>query len=324
MIIFDRFFVFSWEKTENEGHTLGVEVTLHMPLALTAQQEERLVVLNAMAFLLHLALAIVSGVVGNINLAPDVFTTKNTVVFNSSSAAGGFDIVPRYVKSGAGFPVTALVVAFFSITAFFHIGNVTFFYSFYLDGIENCTTPTRWVEYTITATLMITIIAYLSGLRDDSSIVAVAGLTATTMLFGALTELLARPAASGDSWQTSLFMRSVPHVTGYVPYFFAWFVILFSFFGSGGACAAPDFVWVIIIGQFVLFSSFVFPQLYQLRCPPSAFCNGEIGFITLSFISKAFLGIVLLVGGIAQDTFRPFENVDVRNTTCDIVDLGGV
>ena len=80
--------------------------------------------------------------------------------------------------------MTVLVVVFFAITAFFHLANVSILASVYLAGLETCSTPTRWCEYTITATLMSTIIAYLSGLRGDASLVAVAGLIA--MLFGAL------------------------------------------------------------------------------------------------------------------------------------------
>ena len=82
--------------------------------------------------------------------------------------------------------MTVLVVVFFAITAFFHLANVSILASVYLAGLETCSTPTRWCEYTITATLMSTIIAYLSGLRGDASLVAVAGLIASTMLFGAL------------------------------------------------------------------------------------------------------------------------------------------
>ena len=82
--------------------------------------------------------------------------------------------------------MTVLVVVFFAITAFFHLANVSILASVYLAELETCSTPTRWCEYTITATLMSTIIAYLSGLRGDASLVVVAGLIASTMLFGAL------------------------------------------------------------------------------------------------------------------------------------------
>lgn len=70
-----------------------------------------------------------------------------------------------------------------------------------------------------------------------------------------------------------------------------------------------------------MFSSFVFPQLYQLLRPPSDFYKGELGFIALSFVSKAFLGITLLAGGIASDTFNAFGKIDLNETNCDLRDV---
>tara|TARA_B110000858_G_scaffold38834_3_gene44013 strand:- start:5316 stop:6194 length:879 start_codon:yes stop_codon:yes gene_type:complete len=286
-------------------------------VALSEESEGLLQNLNAAAFVLHLALAIVSGVVGNLGLSPPVYEVKNTFQYNSSST--GFIIVPRFEEDG-GFPITVMVVIFFSLTAFFHIGNITFLADVYFRGIENCATPTRWVEYTLTASIMSTIIAYLSGLRDEASLIAVAALVGTTMLFGGLVELVARPVSEG-AWRDAISVRSLPHFMGYVPYIFAWLLILYSFFESGGACAAPKFVYTIIIGQFVLFSAFIFPQLYQLHRPPRDFYRGEIGFITLSFISKALLGILLLTGGLAQENFDAFTSLKLNDTTCDVTDL---
>ena len=280
-------------------------------------QELLLQRLNAAAFLLHLSLAIVSGVVGNLALSPPVYEVKNTFQYNSSST--GFLIIPRFVEEG-GFPVTILVILFFSLTAMFHAANITCLSAVYFDGIENCATPTRWVEYTLTASIMSTIIAYLSGLRDEASLIAVAALVGTTMLFGGLVELVARPASEG-AWRDDISVRVLPHFMGYMPYIFAWLLILYSFFGSGGACAAPAFVYAIVVGQFVLFSAFVFPQLYQLYHPPRDFYKGELGFITLSFISKALLGILLLTGGLAQENFDSFTSLKLNDTNCDVRDV---
>lgn len=75
------------------------------PVPLSEGQELLLQRLNAAAFLLHLSLAIVSGVVGNLALSPPVYEVKNTFQYNSSST--GFLIIPRFVEEG-GFPVTIL------------------------------------------------------------------------------------------------------------------------------------------------------------------------------------------------------------------------
>ncbi|AET42570.1 hypothetical protein EXVG_00221 [Emiliania huxleyi virus 202] len=273
--------------------------------------------LNMIAFALHLILAIVTGTVGNINLAPPIYNTKVTFTYNSSET--GFSLDPYYVSYG-GYPITALTVVFFVLTAFFHLANATFLNETYISCLELCFTPTRWIEYFLTASLMSCTIAYLSGSRSVLVIVGVCGLIASTMLFGFISELYNRPRETVDAWERStLLKRSVPHFLGYVPYLFAWFIILYSFFGSGGTCAAPAWVWVIILAQFIQFSLFVIPQLYQLKNPPSKFIRGEYYFIFLSFFAKATLGIILLAGGITLENFDAGA-ID-PNITCDIIDL---
>ncbi len=285
---------------------------------LSDKSKSFLIKANLLAFILHLSLAIVTGIVSNLELSPAIYLTKITFIYNSSDE--GFDLLPRY-ETYSGYPVNILTTVFFSITAFFHLANVTIFAKTYYKCLEQCFTPTRWLEYFITATIMIGIIAFLTGVRSVLVVIGVSGLIATTMLFGLLSELYNRPRASVDAWTLPTFaMRSVPHFLGYVPYAFAWFIILYSFFGAGGTCEAPDWVWAIVLGQFVLFSTFVIPQIYQLTHPPSKFVRGEYGFILLSFISKAFLGINLLIGGQTLDTWDA-DNIRNDNTTCDVIDL---
>ena len=278
-----------------------------------------LIRLNLLAALLHLVLAIVTGVLGNLNLRPPIYTTKNTFVYNSSST--GFELIPRFEKTG-GFPVTALTVAFFTITSFFHLSNIIAWPKVYFGYLERCQTPSRWAEYLITASIMASVLSFLTGQRDAMMIANTTGLISTTMLFGYLSERFNRPRNGGDAWETSSFFeRSIPHFCGYVPYIFAWTAILYSFFGGGGTCAAPKWVWAIIIAQLVLFSLFIFPQLYQLYNPPKKFVRGEVAFIILSFVSKAVLGIILLVGGLTKENFDAFDNLDRNTTNCDIVDI---
>lgn len=284
---------------------------------LTQKTESFLTLANLTACGLHLILAIVTGAVGNMNLAPPIYNTKVTFVYNSSES--GFELDPYYVSYG-GYPITALTLVFFVITSFFHLGNAVIWSDHYLNGLENCETPSRWLEYFITASLMSCTIAYLTGARSVLVIVGVCGLIASTMTFGYLSELFNRPLDDIDGWDRPRFReRAIPHFMGYIPYSFAWFMILYSFFGGGGTCAAPAWVWIIIMGQFIQFSLFVIPQLYQLRQPPSKYVKGEYIFIFLSFFAKATLGINLLAGGITLDNFDT-GTIDANNT-CDIIDV---
>ena len=274
-----------------------------------------LIRLNLAAFIFHLALAIVTGVVGNLDMRPPIYTTKNTFVYNATTT--GFTLLPRYEEVGDGFPVTILTLSFFTITSFFHLLNVTVFANLYFGSLERCYTPTRWFEYFVTASIMISIIAFLSGTRDVISIAMISGLIASTMLFGFLSELVNRPASETEWEEERLLVRLAPHLFGYVPYVFAWTTILYTFIGSGGICSAPKWVIAIIFAQLILFSLFVVPQLYQIMHAPSKFVRGEVAFIVLSFISKAVLGIILLTGGLAQDKFKMRDNIDLSE--CDAI-----
>ena len=282
--------------------------------------EVRLYRLNFVAFMLHSALATCTAVIGNFKLAPPIYTTRLAFTFNSSSP--GFELVPKY-KSTSGFPVTALVFAFFAITAFFHFSNIFVWNKYYFDSLRRCITPTRFIEYFITASLMAAIIAFLTGERSVSVVVSVTGLIATTMCWGAMSELWNRPCTDKDEWERKHFLeRAIPHFLGYPPYIFAWTVILYTFYIGGGACSAPLFVQFIIFGQFFQFSLFVLPQLFQLYKPPSRFWKGEQAFILLSFASKAALGINLLVGSLTLENFDSFDGDRVgQNSTCDINDV---
>ena len=195
------------------------------PLHLSDNQLKWLISTNLLACMLHLALAVLTGSIGNLALEPPVYIVKNTFVFNSSSA--GFELVPRLEAAG-GFPVTILTVTFFVVTSAFHLGNVAVWPQFYFDSLEACTTPTRWLEYFISASIMSSIIAFLSGMRDQMMIALTAGLIGATMTFGFLSELLNRPAAAGDRWVGGSFAkRAAAHFAGYISYTFDWSAILF-------------------------------------------------------------------------------------------------
>lgn len=285
-----------------------------LPTILPDSKARLILILNLVAFLLHLGLAIATGIIGNLDLSPAVYETRNKLIYNSSST--GFTLEPQYRKSGGGFPVTILTLVFFVVTSSFHLGNATFLAATYFGGLEVCTTPTRWLEYFITASLMMAIIAFLSGLRDVMTLSLVSGLIAATMLFGFMSELVNRPL-SASRWNIeSVWHRLVPHFAGYVPYAFAWTAVILSFLDS--ICAAPSWVIAIIFAQLGLFTSFVGPQIYQIVQPPSKFYRGEIGFIILSFISKSVLGILLLAGGMSQEEFDDFKGFD--DTDCNIYD----
>ena len=93
-----------------------------------------------------------------------------------------------------------------------------------------------------------------------------------TQVFGYYTEVLSAPMPRGPSkrpqrplrWRvTSCLQRLTPHFFGYVPYLTIWICLGHSFFSNvtGEGRTPPDFVYVIVIGQFAVFTLFGVTQL---------------------------------------------------------------
>lgn len=80
-----------------------------------------------------------------------------------------------------------------AVTAFFHFGNALIWPKFYFDMLERCQNPMRWAEYTITASLLTTVISFLTGVRTTLLLTALAMLVASTILCGYSTEQVNRP-----------------------------------------------------------------------------------------------------------------------------------
>jgi hypothetical protein len=209
------------------------------------------------------------------------------------------------VEEVMDFPLFALLLAFSSITAVAHFLQLARFER-YLAEIRACTAPLRWIEYALTAPVMAVLIAQLCFLLDVWLQLAIAVLTTTTMFFGHLTEVIARP--DGVKWKVGL-ERYVPHVLGYVPQAFVWTLIIYTFQDTTERFNAnptrygrvPDFVVYIVFGEVVLFWSFGFVQAVILALPPKYYWTGEVTYIVLSLTSKFFLSAICLANASQLD-----------------------
>ena len=86
--------------------------------------------------------------------------------------------------------VPALLYSFFGVTFFFHLLYATDFFGagYYSKAILQGWNPFRWLEYGISATIMILILALLSGCRDINSFLPIMVACAVTQGFGFLIE----------------------------------------------------------------------------------------------------------------------------------------
>ncbi len=204
-------------------------------------------------------------------------------------------IVARYMSGppGSSFanPVTLMstpvgyaVAIFLGLSAFFHflVASPQFFPR-YSKGLATQRNYFRWVEYSISSSVMIVLIAQICGIADVAAIIAIFGVNASMILFGWLQEKYEQPGNGG--WLPFIFGC----ITGIVP----WVALVFYVFSIGGAgnTKAPAFVYGILFSLFILFNTFAVVQFLQYKKVGkwSDYLRGEKTYITLSLVAKSAL-----------------------------------
>lgn len=287
---------------------------------------------NLVCVILHLGLAVATIIAaggGEGGLATPtlrVYLTNLTWVPDSADA-----LVPVNVAAGQGLYLAHLTLWFFLLSALAHgticVGNwrqafavnykewreITYWTGWYYVWIHNCRQPLRWAEYSFSASVMIITIAIASGVAHIYMISAIFALTWSTMLFGHFTEALSRPVSRGpnkrpEKWAIkSRLRRLYPHFLGYGPYLTAWGILMHSFFWnvSGDGGGPPSFVYIIVVGQFVVFTGFGFTQLVNqsFQSGPSWYVWGEFSYLVLSLFSKGLLGVTLVFNVLVYQSF---------------------
>ena len=181
-------------------------------------------------------------------------------------------------------PVGLTVAIFLGLSALAHfIVASPQFFGRYSAGIAAQRNYFRWVEYSISSSVMIVLIAQVTGVAEISAIISIFGVNASMILFGWLQEKYENPGSGG--WLPFIFGC----ITGLVP----WLVLLFYVFSIGGVSdtSAPAFVYGIVFTIFVFFNSFALVQWLQYKRVGkwSDYIRGERTYITLSLIAKSAL-----------------------------------
>ena len=190
-------------------------------------------------------------------------------------------------------PVTLLnirtgyaVALFLGLSSLFHfIVASKWFFARYSDGLKKNINVFRWVEYSFSSSLMIFLIAQITGISNYGALIGIVGVNASMILFGWLQEKYVKPG-SGD-WLPFIFGC----IAGIVP----WLVVLISVLSPNSPSNAtpPAFVYGIIVSIFVLFNTFAYVQFkqYQAKGKWKDYLRGERAYIVLSFVAKAALAM---------------------------------
>jgi hypothetical protein len=181
-------------------------------------------------------------------------------------------------------PVGLTVAVFLGLSALAHfIVASPKFFPRYSAGLAAQRNYFRWVEYAISSSVMIVLIAQVTGVADIVAIIALFGVNASMILFGWLQEKYENPGNGG--WLPFIFGC----IAGAVP----WLALLFYVFSIGGEgeTSAPAFVYGIVFTIFAFFNSFALVQWLQYKKVGrwSNYLQGERTYITLSLLAKSAL-----------------------------------
>jgi len=189
-----------------------------------------------------------------------------------------------------------LIFLFFFLSAFFHfLVVIPYFNQMYWTQINAGKNYFRWIEYSISSTVMIWLISMLFGVTDISLLVAIAFANATMNLCGLMQEKYnnIRDAQSEVDW--------LPFIVGTFIGIAPW-IVVYTYLGSTqNADQIPSFVFGVLVGYFVFFNTFPINMVLQYKRvgPWKDYIFGEMGYIVLSLASKTLLGW-LVFGGLNQ------------------------
>jgi hypothetical protein len=191
-------------------------------------------------------------------------------------------------------PTGPAVAGFLLLSALAHVLVSTVWWRRYVADLGRQRNPARWVEYSLSASLMIVLIAQLVGISDVAALVALFGVNAAMILFGWLQERYERPGAGG--WLPFVFGC----VAGAVPWVAITIYLLSP--GSTSAASAPGFVYGIFVSLFVFFNVFALNQWLQYRAVGRwrDYLFGERVYIGLSLTAKSALAWQVFAGALAS------------------------
>lgn len=189
----------------------------------------------------------------------------------------------------------SLIAIFFFLSAIAHLLIATVYRKTYETNLKNGINRVRWLEYSLSASIMIVAIALLVGIYDIAVLAGMFALTAIMNLMGLVMETSNQGKAK-PAWLSF----NIGCLAGAVP----WLIIAFYFWASSyyGNAAPPAFVYWIFVSIFLFFMSFALNMWLQYKRVGKwkDYLYGERAYIILSLFAKSALAWQVFAG-----TLRP-------------------
>jgi hypothetical protein len=174
------------------------------------------------------------------------------------------------------------VAAFLFLSALAHAILVApRIFEWYRRNLERDRNYARWIEYSVSSSVMIVLIAMLTGISEVAALGALFAVNATMILFGLLMEHYESPESA--SWISYWFGV----LAGIVP----WLLIGLYLWGPTVDVSPPGFVYAIYFSLFAFFNVFALNMALQyLRVGPwRNYLFGESAYVFLSLTAKSAL-----------------------------------
>lgn len=184
---------------------------------------------------------------------------------------------------------TAIAV-FLLLAAIDHLATATFARRTYEADLGRGINRFRWVEYSFSATLMVLLIGFYSGITDITAVLAIAGANVAMILFGWLQERMNPPGRTSTTMMPFWFGT----LAGLAPWVAIWVNVI-------GAVEVPGFVYGIVIAELIFFFSFGLNQWLQYKGVGrwSNYAFGEKTYLVLSLAAKSVLAWQIYGGSLA-------------------------
>ncbi len=254
-----------------------------------SQAAKRLRIFNAVMGFLHLA----SGS-AMVALTNDFTLPVSTFALNGPPGTPLSQGVTNLVFE---VPLGITTASFLFLSAIFHFLIASpWGFSRYIRELSRGRNRFRWVEYSLSSTLMIILISLVLGISDISALIGLAIANVSMILFGWLMEMsnnglmhgkFGRSDRGNRAWWTPFWFGCI---AGIGPWLAAAIFLIVNV-GIEGGEGPPGFVYGIIVSLFVFFNSFALNQWLQYKQVGrwKDYLTGERTYIVLSLVAKSLL-----------------------------------
>lgn len=248
---------------------------------ITPAEQRRLRTLNLAAAALHLTQAV----------AVVVLATDFSLSITASYLSGPPGTAPAPATVLADLPTGIAVAGFLVLSFLAHLIVATGWFGGYLRDLSQQINRARWVEYSLSSTLMIVVIAQLVGISDVAALIGICGANISMILFGWLQEKYETAGTGG--W--------LPFIFGCIAGAIPWLAILYYTIAPGSQAEPPGFVYGIVVSLFLFFNVFALNQWLQYRAKGrwADYLFGERTYIVLSLVAKSLLAWQVFGGTLA-------------------------